>query len=274
MRKLQAKILRPLLSILPKKVGVVALTFHNVLANEYLWFENLIELLHSTYEFLDPNKIDDEHFVMGAKPKLLITFDDGFHSNRVLAETVLQKYGIKCLYFVTEDFINLSSEFCYEFVQNRLHPYSKLKNVDIEQLRAMTWEDVKWLVDKGHTIGSHAKTHINLFKLNSYNDIYDEVIGVADRIEDRVGAKINCFAFPFGGVGDVSPKIINLARTRFEFIFSNVRGNLAESPNKGFIFRQNIVPKDPVWMTQMMLDGRLDWKYRKNRNLSHQIFSI
>ena len=64
-----------------------------------------------------------------------------------------------------------------------------------------------------------------------------------------------------------------MAKKRFDFIFSNVRGNVLESPDRGFIFRQNIVPKDPIWLIRMMINGQLDWKYDTTRNDAKNRFS-
>ena len=55
-------------------------------------------------------------------------------------------------------------------------------------------------------------------------------------------------------------------------IFSNVRGNVLDSPDRGFIFRQNIVPGDSLSLTRAIIDGRLDWKYRRARQQAKVMF--
>ena len=64
------------------------------------------------------------------------------------------------------------------------------------------------------------------------------------------------------------------ASNRYDFIFSNVRGNIHESPSRNFIFRQNIVPGDPLSLIDIMIDGHLDWRYRKVRNNAICKFSL
>ena len=67
---------------------------------------------------------------------------------------------------------------------------------------------------------------------------------------------------------------IDLAKKRFEFVFSNIRGSVSESPGSHFIFRQNIVPNDPIWLVRVMIEGKLDWMYAKLRKLAKSRYQI
>jgi len=231
----------------------------------------VIELINrnyvcSTIEDLDYDMPDN------SKAKILITFDDGFFSNIILADKVLSKYGMRAIFFVAEGFIGLGEEESLKFAKDNLYPNSILSNDQQSECQSMSWDDVGWLVDQGHTIGAHTRTHPKLSSLTE-KECYDEIIKSADQLEKRIDQKINHFAFPFGTLESVNRSSIKMATGRFEFVFSNVRGNFEKSPGNHFLFRQNLVPGDPLWLVKAMIEGRLDWRYRKAQQSAHSQLS-
>ena len=132
--------------------------------------------------------------------------------------------------------------------------------------------DVKSLSVQGHSIGAHSKTHPKLIDLKK-DELEDEIVVSSQRIENILNINIDSFAFPFGTTKVVTPEAVNLSKKKFRYVFSNVRGNVNSSPCNYFIFRQNIVPGDPMWLIQNMIEGKLDWKYKNAQNISHKLFS-
>ena len=132
----------------------------------------------------------------------------------------------------------------------------------------MSWSDVKWLSRNGHIIGAHTRSHPVLSDLIEHDALVDEIVASADRIEEKISSRVDCFAFPFGSLESVNRKITNIANNRFDFVFSNIRGSALESPGTKFIFRQNIVPGDPTWFLKLLIEGKLDWKYSSSRSLA------
>lgn len=272
-RQIATAILRPLLSLIPSKEGPTVLTFHNILPRDYLWFDNFIEFLQKSYEFIDPLNFETEASNFD-KTKILLTFDDGFLSNKYLAEEILSKHDIKAIFFVTEDFIELEGSEISRFVHKNFYPDSEKFDFERNLLEPMNWADVKWLSEEGHMIGAHTKTHPKLSLLNDEAALIEEIIESANRIQETVDTQVNCFAFPFGTLESVNKKIIEIARTRFDFIFSNLRGNVIESPGNQFIFRQNIVPNDPLWLSKLVIGGKLDWLHSKSRKLAKNNYTF
>ena len=57
---------------------------------------------------------------------LLITFDDGLISNRIVAEKVLNPLGIKAIFFVVTDFIDIKNvDDARQFVADNIIPKAK-----------------------------------------------------------------------------------------------------------------------------------------------------
>ena len=265
-RRILSLFLNPFLSMLPSKKGLVILTLHSIPENQHKWFDSFIRYISHHYEFIDPINLKDEFSKSDGPARILLTFDDGFYSNRVLAETVLEKYRVKALFFVTEDF--LGDQKSISFVRKMFYPKSPLKNLSRADCLPMSWSDAKWLSRHGHMIGAHTRSHPVLSDLIDKNNLVDEIVTSADRIEEKIGLKVDCFAFPFGSLESMNRQTKNIANNRFGFIFSNIRGSAFESPGKQFIFRQNIVPGDPIWFLKLVIEGKLDWKYAKVRKLA------
>ena len=266
---LLASILRPFLSLIPSTNGVVVITLHNIEEIYYKWFEELIVMIQNSYGFINPEDFSTEK--NSDCIKVLLTFDDGFLSNKIVSDKILSKYGIKALFFITEGFVGLNENQAYDFASANIYPNSVISN-DKKKQQSMSWDDVKSLSVQGHSIGAHSKTHPKLIDLKK-DELEDEIVVSTQRIENILNINIDTFAFPFGTTNVVTPEAVNLSKNKFRYVFSNVRGNVNSSPCNYFIFRQNIVPGDPMWLIQNMIEGKLDWKYKNAQNISHKLFS-
>jgi peptidoglycan/xylan/chitin deacetylase (PgdA/CDA1 family) len=131
----------------------------------------------------------------------------------------------------------------------------------------MEMDDLFWLRDNGHSIGAHTKSHPCLYDIDEYSKMYDEITGSADRLEKLLGIEIKNFAFPFGRTGSVNNIALKIASERFDHAFSNIRGSVSASKSRNFVFRQNIVPNDPLLFSVACVFGKLDFKYLSERKL-------
>jgi peptidoglycan/xylan/chitin deacetylase (PgdA/CDA1 family) len=265
-------IMKMLFLLFRKKRGLVILTFHNIKSSELEWFDNTLRFIDNNFEFATIDDIYNKNRE-SKNIKVLITFDDGFYSNKIIAKKYLSKYKIKAVFFITEKFIGLDSEAAYIFSEKNFFPNSNLSIDQLNEYKAMTWDDVKFLADNGHTIGAHSATHPIISRINNRQKLLEETILSADRIEKIIGKRILLFAFPFGNIDSININTINVIKDRFNYIFSNMRGNLEESLGNYFIFRQNISPLDSQWVIKASIEGRFDWIYRKNRKKLSNILS-
>ena len=87
---------------LNKNSGIRVLIYHDVKTEEQIkLFKKQILSLQNEYEFISPTNFQ-QNLINSKKnkPKILLSFDDGFKSNRKLAEEVLNKLNIKALFFI------------------------------------------------------------------------------------------------------------------------------------------------------------------------------
>ncbi len=249
----------------------VALTFHNIAQDKYDWMSYAIAHIKEKFGFLDP-----ENFAIEAKqgknsPRVLLTFDDGFASNRHVAEHILEPLNVRGLFFVAHDFVGLAKAEAHSFAQLHFYPSRKIVASDGD-MAAMSWQDLSWLISKGHSVGAHTLSHAPLVSLPLWRK-REEIISAADLLEQGLGRAVRQFAYPFGSLASIDEGSVEIARERFEQAYCNIRGMLRESPSSHFLFRQNLVPGSPVWMVDAIIEGRLDWIYRRGRKEAITRFS-
>lgn len=265
---LKSFLLQELFPLIPPKRGPVVLTFHNISPAYYDWFNVITSFIADKYGFVDSLSSISVSDHKSSNP-VLLTFDDGFRGNRYIAEKFLTPLGIQGIFFLISQFIGLSGRDAFHFAQKNIYPHRDILPTDGDP-DALTWDDVQYLRDNGHTIGSHTLTHSSLANLPLAVQEH-EITTSTMFLQDRLGIPIKTFAYPFGTPSSVDRSSLLIASSLFDIAFSNVRGGYFESPNKTFVFRQNITPGMPLWLIDHIIQGRLDsyhWKARlKSRKL-------
>lgn len=256
--------------IAPSKTGLVAITLHNITDVYIDWALKALHHIKNQYGFINP--LEYEYGIdCASRSRVLLTFDDGFASNKRMAETILKDLNIKAVFFVTYGFIGLSPSDAHEFAQKNFYPNRPIRKIDGE-MQAMDWNDVRWLKDQGHVIGAHTHQHPKLAHLSKVEKQH-EIINTADQLEAKLGHTVKLFAYPFGSVDSIDEDAFQMASKRFACAFSNVRGMIHESPNRHFLYRQNVTPGIPMWRLDAIIQGKLDWRYRGARDEACAKFS-
>ena len=82
---------------------------------------------------------------------VVVTFDDGYASNR-RALPLLEEVGFPATVFVVTDFVDSGAPLCWFGIDHELASES------VDELRPLTWEELRTLQDAGWEIGSHTVT--------------------------------------------------------------------------------------------------------------------
>jgi peptidoglycan/xylan/chitin deacetylase (PgdA/CDA1 family) len=125
----------------------------------------------------------------------------------------------------------------------------------------MAWHDLSWLLETGHTIGAHTRTHARLSELRQANELEAEIIDSANVLERNLGVKVEHFAYPFGDLDSFSPSALALARQRFSFIYTGLRGDNARGAPSWSLRRDAIAPSNSLGLVGSLLEGGADIRY-------------
>lgn len=249
------------------------LLYHDIAPHEKEQFAAQLRRLQKRWRFVSPAlfsaMVRGDEPITG--PSLLLTFDDGFASNRTIAEEVLKPLGIQALFFVVPDFVSIDNEAdarCY--IAEKIYPDANLATLP-RHWRNMTWADLEVLLKQGHSIGNHTKSHARLSTLTSPVDLEREIIQSADLIERHLGITVEHFAFGFGNLASFSPAAFQCAQRRFRFIHSGVRGNnVANVDAFPMLYRDSLSAGLSPLAVEAILDGAVDWWYTKDRRTVNQ----
>ena len=144
-----------------------------------------------------------------------LTFDDAHKSVYEVAYPILQKLQIPFTVFLTTELID------------------KPNYLKEEYLRQMTC-----------SIGGHGEHHLVFRHLNTGSSIreYDKNKGY---LENKYEKQVNLFAFPFGGIKEVSRGNVQLLKNKFKLGFSTYEGTLMSTwwTGKYFLPRVNVNEK-------------------------------
>ena len=239
------------------------LLYHDVGPSERRAFAEQLRWLGQRWNFVTPQQFAD--MVAGVAPirgpNLLLTFDDGYSSNRAVAEDVLEPLGIRALFFVVSDFMALEDrQEAREFIVRNILPGSHVDALPAH-LENMKWRDLEYLLERGHSIGAHTRTHARLSRLYSARDLEREIVGSADMIERNLRTPIDHFAYTFGDLASFTPEALAVCRRRFRFVYSGLRGDNAGGIPPLALRRAAVTASDPKSLLGAFLEGGADFRY-------------
>jgi peptidoglycan/xylan/chitin deacetylase (PgdA/CDA1 family) len=202
---------------------------------------------------------------------IFLTFDDGFASNRVVAEQVLRPMRIQAAFFVVTDFIGLEDPAAIrKFIATRIVPGSDPDAVPAAQ-RNMSSADLAALLEQGHIVGAHTATHARLSTLRTPADLEREIVGGADALSRLLGAPVDHFAWPFGDMASMSAEAMAVCARRFSFVYSGLRGDNSALGSRHAVRRDAVTPRDSDGLLGAWTEGLADRRYASSRAQLDQV---
>jgi len=239
------------------------LIFHDIPPEDESVFSNLLIWLSKRWNFITPNEF--EKIIKGESPNqgdnLLLTFDDGFRSSFTVAEKYLNPMNIKALFFVVSDFISINDPIkSKKFISDNIIPGMSPDLLPKHMLN-MSWNDLRSLINQGHFIGAHTKTHAKTSEISNLKKLENEIIDSANYMGKKLDYDIKHFAFTFGDFSSMSKQALTIASKRFDYIHTGLRGNNSFGVKKWAIRRDPANLADSLWLIGSFLEGLADWRY-------------
>ena len=248
------------------KGALKILIYHDIPSNDFDKFEAQIKCIARDYDFIRPDDLQD---ILTGQMKytgtrVLLTFDDGFKSNALLAEKVLDPLGIKAIFFIPPGFINAKnrnerSTFIARNIYNNLLTPEEIP----DDMAPMSWQDLARLLDQGHTIGAHTINHRRLTEIESESELKREIIESGDVLQKNLGVDIDHFSYPFGNINSIDPKAMEIIRERYRYCYSGIRGMNCIHTNTYAILRDPVSIDNPPTYFRFIAEDGLGLMYRK-----------
>lgn len=129
---------------------------------------------------------------------VVVTFDDGYRDNYEVAAQILLEHQIPATFFITAGLIGTE----------RVLPWDMHLRGRVSWMK---WEEVRLLRANGFDIGSHTMTHCDLGKASA-SEARHEIQDSKRKLEDALGNRISLFAYPFGGLNNITEENRSLIR--------------------------------------------------------------
>jgi peptidoglycan/xylan/chitin deacetylase (PgdA/CDA1 family) len=114
---------------------------------------------------------------------LAIPFDDGYRDN-FRAAAYLEARGLPASFFITAGFIG-----------SRTIPWWDQEQGIVSEW--MDWDEIRSLHERGFEVGGHTVNHVDLSHTDG-SEADAEIVGGKRMLEERLGAAVRLFAYPFG----------------------------------------------------------------------------
>ncbi len=126
------------------------------------------------------------------RPRVALTFDDGYMDNATYVRQILREYGVRATFLVSTGLIDRDAA--------AMDHMSALRGVSLQSADVMSWENVDELLSDGHELGSHGHSHRNLARL-APGEQAAEITTSRNLLERHLGISPTVFAYPFGKPG-------------------------------------------------------------------------
>lgn len=170
---------------------------------------------------------------------LVVTFDDGYRSILDRGLPVLSDLGVPATVFVPTDLTDQAGLFKY-MTEDQMPK-------EEEELRCMSWDEVRKLADLGWEVGSHTCTHPHLPETDD-SQLASELRRSREACEEQLQRPCESIAYPYGSHDDRVIDATRQAGYRFavtleERMLEPIAGRgLLDLPREG-IFRETRLPK-------------------------------
>lgn len=201
-----------------------------------------------------------------SKPPLLFTFDDGRRSNYTVAAPLLESFGARGVFFVVPQFVRCDPHEARKFYYSRIDTRPLAPKLPDEEIRSMTPDDIADLSCRGHSVGNHTYSHVNLATLPE-SQLQHEIVDSAAQIATWTGREADAFAWTFSW-DSITPAAWKLIQQHHRFCFAPCPGSVnCRTDSRSLIWRTEVEVAYPPSEFRFMYAGLADrlWQRKRER---------
>lgn len=238
----------------PDPGELFCVNYHGTLERDRSSFERQIAWFADNFHCLSEAELSniDEDLPASSKPRILITFDDGYRSNFNVSAKILRDQGVRAIFFLLAGAYGGG---CFDGAGVWSKPISR------DHL--MTEDQVFEMLEDGHSIGSHTMSHANLGRIPS-NSLASEIDSSKENLQKVFGIHVRSFALPFGTPDSFREDSIKSIDQSYEFFFHSFPSRTLVANPKS-LGRYCLEPSFGIAELRLRMSGIMNWRYRNPR---------
>jgi peptidoglycan/xylan/chitin deacetylase (PgdA/CDA1 family) len=201
-----------------------------------------------------------------SKPPLLFTFDDGRLNNYTVGAPMLESFGSRGVFFVVPQFVLCAPQQAREYYYSHIDTRPLAPNLPDEETQSMTPQQIADLARRGHSVGSHTYSHVNLATLPE-SELQHEIVDSAAQISAWINQPVDAFAWTFSW-DSITPAAWKLIQQHHRFCFAPCPGSVdCRSDTPSLIWRTEIEVAYSPHDFRFMYAGLADplWRSKRER---------
>lgn len=226
-----------------KNKYIRVVNYHDTKREELGNFKKQIECFKNIYKNISYGEF--EKFLMtgeliGNKPGIMLTFDDGLAGNYDYAYKILQKDGMTGYFMVSSDLIGTPGY--------------------------MTYQQLKEIQSQGHVIGDHTSTHHRMELKDTKEDLEYEILQSKKCLEEKLESTIEIFCWCGGEEQHYTKRAADMVKAS-GYKYGFMTNSFPITPTNDFfhIQRTNIEANWPMYLVKFQICGLMDWKFKRKR---------
>lgn len=184
---------------------------------------------------------------------VVITFDDGYADNYVLAFPILKKYGFVATFFMATDFIDADEIFPWLKLSDVMQSHAREKK---QYWLPLTRQHILDMANQGATFGSHSQSHCRLTKVDSVQAT-EEINGSRRHLENTLLRPVKCFCYPYGSFNESIKNLVKSAGYEAAVTVKGGSNSLESDPFE--LKRTSIGNDDSLTRFKRKVEGAYDW---------------
>ncbi len=223
-------------------------------------FGRQLDHLLARYEPLNPYRLEEvlELGPSGRRPLAVFTFDDGFRNHFEVAAAELEKRGARGIFSIPADFLSVPEGKQVQWCRRRIrYSLDVAEHAQDEDLLAMSWDQARELVARGHRICCHTLSHEVLSARTSRQTLEVEVVESRQRLEDELGVPVDGFCWPV----EFDPRAtaaVQLVRSTYAYALVTDTRALRKGNDPFNVFRTRFEASWPLEALDLHTSGIID----------------
>jgi hypothetical protein len=221
---------------------LLVLNYHSTPIKFIAHFEKQVDFLSQHYNVIGPANLEDYFAgtLRSDRCSVLFTFDDGLKNNLHVAR-ILEKKNMRALFFIVPAFIETPLEEQKNFYLKNIRPTVNDRiDHNEEDFSALSWEDLKTLIERGHAVGAHTLTHTLVANGSSLDNSQKEIIACRSEVENKLSVLVDSFCSINDTLLSVGSKEKKMIEENYRYHFTTLPGYNSIETDRLFIKRRNV----------------------------------